>query len=153
MGYYLRPYQQALDDFFEWLFFHKKKRKKFNKKLPIKRVVVAGSRTFIDYKTAKKYIDFCLSDIRKKNEIIIVSGGTKGSDMLGERYAKQRGFMIERYLADWDTYGKSAGARRNKKMAEISDYVICFWDGKSKGTKIMIDYAKQFNKPLRIKKI
>lgn len=98
-------------------------------------------------------IDFCISNIRQGNEIIIVSGGAKGSDTLGERYAKQNGFEIERYLADWDTYGKSAGARRNKKMAEISDYVICFWDGKSKGTKIMIDYAKQFNKPLKIKKI
>jgi predicted Rossmann fold nucleotide-binding protein DprA/Smf involved in DNA uptake len=153
MGYYWRPYQQALDYFFEWLFSHKRKRKKLNKKLPIKRVVVAGSRTFTNYKIAKEYIDFCLSDIRKKNEIIIVSGGAKGSDALGERYAKQNGFEIEIYLADWDTYGKSAGARRNKKMAEISDYVICFWDGKSKGTKIMIDYAKQFNKPLKIKKI
>ena len=114
---------------------------------------MAGSRTFTDYKTAKKYIDFCISNIRQENEIIIVSGGAKGSDTLGERYAKQNGFEIERYLADWDTYGKSAGAKRNKKMAEISDYVICFWDGKSIGTKIMIDYAKQFNKPLRIKKI
>ena len=43
--------------------------------------------------------------------------------------------------------------KRNMEMAKVGDYVICFWDGKSKGTKIMIDYAKQFNKPLKIKEI
>lgn len=125
----------------------------FKKDLPKKRVVIAGCRDFTNYKIAKEYIDFCLSNIRQENEIIIVSGGARGADTLGEKYAKQNGFEIERYLADWDTYGKSAGARRNKKMAEVCDYVICFWDGKSKGTKIMIDYAKQYNRPLKIKEI
>jgi len=36
-------------------------------------------------------------------------------------------------------------------MAEVSDYVICFWDGKSRGTKSMIEYAKKYNKPHKIK--
>jgi hypothetical protein len=36
-------------------------------------------------------------------------------------------------------------------MAKIADYVICFWDGKSKGTKAMIHYATQLRKPLKIK--
>ncbi len=125
----------------------------FKKDLPVKRVVIAGCRDFENYKVAKEYIDFCLSNIRKENEIIIVSGGAKGADSLGERYAKENGFEIERYLADWDTYGKSAGPRRNKKMAEVSDYVICFWDGKSRGTKSMINSAKQLDKPLKIKEI
>jgi hypothetical protein len=38
-------------------------------------------------------------------------------------------------------------------MAEVSDYVICFWDGKSRGTKSMINSAKQLDKPLKIKEI
>lgn len=125
----------------------------WKKDLPVKRVVIAGCRDFTNYEIAKEYIDFCLSNIRKKNKIIIVSGSAKGSDTLGERYAKENRFEIERHLAQWDTYGKSAGAKRNKQMAEISDYVICFWDGKSKGTKSMIGYAKQFNRPLKIKMI
>ena len=41
----------------------------------------------------------------------------------------------------------------DKKMAEVSDYVICFWDGKSKGTKSMIEFAKQLKKPIRVKMI
>jgi hypothetical protein len=46
--------------------------------------------------------------------------------------------------ADWDTYGKSAGYRRNADMAKYSDAVVCFWDGVSKGTKHMIDLARQY---------
>ena len=119
----------------------------------IKKVVIAGCRDYNDYDEAKEYIDLCLCDIKNENEIVIVSGGAKGADALGERYATENGFLIERYLADWDTYGKSAGPKRNEKMAEVGDYIICFWDGKSRGTKSMIDYAKKYKKPIRIKRI
>ncbi|MBR6743206.1 MAG: DUF2493 domain-containing protein [Clostridia bacterium] len=124
-----------------------------NNKLPTKRIVIAGCRDYNNYNEAKTYIDFCLSNIRKENDIVILSGCASGADALGEHYAKENGFEIERYPADWDTHGKSAGPKRNKQMAEVSDYVICFWDEKSKGTKSLIDYTKSFNKPIRIKKI
>ncbi len=122
-----------------------------NKKQSIKRVVIAGCRYYENYKEAEKYIDFCISNIRKENQIIIVSGGAKGADALGERYAKENGFKIEQYLPNWDKYGKSAGPKRNKQMAEISDYVICFWDKTSKGTKSMIEEARKNGKPIKIK--
>ncbi|MBQ8860091.1 MAG: DUF2493 domain-containing protein [Ruminococcus sp.] len=117
----------------------------------VKRVVIAGSRNYFDYTGAKEYIDLCLSDLLKKYEIIIVSGGCSGADMLGEKYAKENGLKIERYEARWYLYGKSAGPKRNGVMAKNSDYIICFWDGKSRGTKSMIDIAKKLNKPLRVK--
>lgn len=119
----------------------------------VKKVVIAGCRDYNNYDEAKDYIDFCLSNIRKENDIVIVSGCASGADAIGERYAKENGFKVEKYPADWKTYGRSAGPRRNKQMAEISDYVICFWDEKSKGTKSMIYYAKKYNKTIRIKKI
>ena len=125
----------------------------FKKKLSIKRVVIAGCRDYDNYDEAKEYIDFCLSNIRKENKIIIVSGCASGADAIGERYAKENGFKVERYPADLKAYGRSAGPKRNKQMAEASDYVICFWDEKSKGTKSMIAYAKKYNKILRIKTI
>ena len=125
----------------------------FKKKLPIKRVVIAGSRDYNNYDEAKPYIDFCLSNIRKENNIVIVSGCASGADAIGERYAEENGFRLEKYPADWKTYGRSAGPRRNKQMAEVSDLVICFWDEKSRGTKSMIDYAIKCNKPVKIKKI
>jgi predicted Rossmann fold nucleotide-binding protein DprA/Smf involved in DNA uptake len=120
---------------------------------PIKRVVIAGCRDYTNYEDLKEYVDMCLSNIREDNEIVIVSGGAKGADSLGERYASENGFKVELHLADWDKYGRGAGPRRNKEMAEVSDFVICFWDGKSRGTKSMIEYAKQLNKPVRVKQI
>lgn len=117
----------------------------------IKRVVIAGCRDYNNYDEAKTYIDLCLSDIRKKYEIVILSGGARGADAIGERYAKENGFNIEKHPAAWEIYGKSAGPRRNKQMAEACDFVICFWDGQSRGTGSMIEYAKTYGKPIRIK--
>ena len=120
-------------------------------KLSIKRVVIAGCRDYNNYEEAKAYIDKCISNIKNENTIVILSGGSSGADKLGEQYAIENGFEIERYPAQWEKFGKSAGPRRNKQMAEVSDYIICFWDGKSKGTKSMIKYAQHFNKPLKVK--
>ncbi len=119
----------------------------------VKRVVVAGSRDFNNYNLAKIHIEVCISRIREQYTLVFVSGGCRGADMLGERYAKENGFRVERYHADWDTYGKSAGPIRNRQMAEIADYVICFWDGKSQGTKSMVDFAQKLGKTVKIIKI
>ena len=52
-----------------------------------KRILIAGCRDFNNYKIAKRYINRCLSEIKKQYDLIIVSGGAKGADMLGERFA------------------------------------------------------------------
>ncbi len=119
----------------------------------IKRIVIAGCRDYNNYNEAKKYISYYLNDIRKQNNIVILSGCATGADALGERYAKENGFKVEKYPANWEKYGKYAGPKRNKEMAKNCDYVICFWDGKSKGTKSMINLAKEYKKPIRIIKI
>ncbi len=119
----------------------------------IKRIVIAGCRDYNNYNEAKKYISYYLSDIRKQNNIVILSGCATGADALGERYAKENGFKVEKHPANWEKYGKYAGPKRNKEMAKNCDYVICFWDGKSKGTKSMITLAKEYKKPIKIIKI
>lgn len=129
------------------------KKTKSKGELMVKKVVISGCRDYNNYDEAKLYIDFCLSNIRKENDIVIVSGCASGADAIGERYAKENGFKIEKYPAEWEKYGKSAGPKRNEKMAKICDYVICFWDKKSRGTASMIKYAKQHKKVLKIKLI
>lgn len=103
------------------------------------RLIIAGGRDFNDYETLKNYVDFKLS--RTEDEIQIISGGARGADTLGERYAAERGFSLRRFPADWERYGKSAGGRRNKEMAQNADALIAYWDGFSRGTKNMIDEA------------
>lgn len=73
--------------------------------------------------------------------------------MLGLRYAAESKMDFEIYKADWTHFGRAAEPLRNRRMAEVCDYVICFWDGKSKGTFSMIQEAKRLNKPIRIKYI
>ncbi len=114
------------------------------------RVVIAGSRDFDNYELLKQKMDKILSKrIANNEEIIIISGTAKGADKLGERYAKERGFKIERYPADWNKFGKRAGYLRNEQMAKVADACVCFWDGQSKGTKHMIDLANKYNLAIR----
>lgn len=70
----------------------------FEKKIPTKRIVIAGCRDYYNYDEAKIHIDFCLSNIRKENKIIIISGCASGADAIGERYAEENGFKVENTL-------------------------------------------------------
>lgn len=112
------------------------------------RVIIAGTRTFDDY----ALLHYKVSQILKNQTgpPIIVSGGAEGADRLGERYADEMGLKYKVFEADWDKHGRAAGPIRNKGMAEYADSCICFWDGKSRGTKNMIDRAKKNNLNLRV---
>jgi len=114
------------------------------------RLIVAGGREFNNYKFLSKKLDRILSNT--KGPITIISGGALGADKLGEDYAEDNDLSIVRMPAEWDKYGKSAGYKRNKQMAEIATHCVCFWDGESKGTKHMIDIAKAKGLPLRVVK-
>lgn len=110
----------------------------------IRKIVIAGGRDFNNYDLLKQKTDIYLSlAVKNGDEIVIVSGKARGADTLGEKYAKEKGYKVEEYPADWNKYGKSAGYKRNEQMAKASDALIAFWDGKSKGTKHMIDLAKK----------
>ena len=108
------------------------------------RIIIAGGRDFSDYDKLKDHVDKCINEVlteHRGSEIIIVSGKAKGADSLGERYAKEKGYKIAEYPADWKKFGRAAGMIRNKQMAENADALIAFWDSKSSGTKNMIDQA------------
>lgn len=119
------------------------------------KVIIAGSRTYSDYTTLSNIVDHIFKTHLyrkgyKPNDIEIVCGMANGADTLGETYAKNNGFQIRYFPADWDKLGKSAGYIRNKQMAEYASYrkgygaLIAFWDGKSKGTMHMINLAKEY---------
>ncbi len=119
----------------------------------MKRVVIAGCRNYNNYEEAKKYIEHCLFELQKYHSVIVISGCSSGADALGEGYAIENGLKVEKYPAEWEKLGRRAGPVRNRKMAEICDMVICFWDGESTGTKSMINWANKLGKPVYIKKI
>ena len=110
-------------------------------------VIVAGSRNFNDYELLTAKLDKILS---KRDNVQIVSGGARGADSLGDRYAKEHNLPLKIFPANWDLYGRSAGYRRNEQMAEYADALVAFWDGESHGTKHMIETAQAMGLPLRV---
>jgi hypothetical protein len=127
------------------------------------KIIIAGKRNFDDYNLLKNKVDVYLSKLNK-NEIEIITGGATGADALGKRYAKEYGLRWQEFPAEWDKYPpeqrKKAGPIRNKKMAHYAratqdsvGYLIAFWDGKSSGTKSMIELAKKSELKIRIVRI
>lgn len=116
---------------------------------PIFKVIIAGGRDFTDLKRMTYYMDKMLFSKAQTHEILIVSGKARGADNTGELYAHSRGYEIEPYPANWDKFGKSAGYKRNEEMAKVADALVAFWDGKSKGTKHMIDLAGKYKLGIR----
>lgn len=114
------------------------------------KVIIAGTRDFADYELLKEKCDAILSSKKMDYNIVIVSGTARGADRLGERYARERGYRIDRHPADWDRDGNSAGPIRNALMADNAHALIAFWDGRSRGTMNMIRTAKAKGLMVRI---
>lgn len=113
------------------------------------KLIIAGTRDFDDYEKMRKEVDAFL----KKHQVDapeIVSGGAKGADALGERYAREKGYAINRFPAKWNLFGKAAGPIRNEKMARYADACIVFWDGESRGTRSMIALSKEYELELSV---
>lgn len=113
------------------------------------KVIIAGSRDFNNFELMEKLLDMYFQHY-SASQIEIVSGGARGADRLGERYAQSHGMALKVMPADWNRDGKSAGYRRNESMAQYSTHCIVFWDGESRGTQHMINLANQYKLALRI---
>lgn len=110
------------------------------------RLIIAGSRDIEDYNAVLTAL--FLSPFTPS---VIVSGNARGVDLLGERYAEEFGLPVDRYPVtpqEWKTIGKSAGHQRNRVMAENADALLAIWDGKSPGTKGMVEITKKKNLPV-----
>lgn len=113
-----------------------------------KRVIVAGGRHLKDYAFLTRKLDAILSAF-KLSEVAIISGGASGADSLGERYAREHHLQLIVVPALW-SLGNKAGPIRNAWMAEIATHCVVFWNGRSPGTRSMIQIAKAKGLPLRV---
>lgn len=105
------------------------------------KVLIVGSRGITN-------ID--LSSYVPKDTDLIISGGAAGVDTIAEAYADKHKISKLILRPHYELYGKAAPLKRNDQMVEICDKAIVFWDGKSKGTKHTIDYARKANKQIEI---
>ena len=102
------------------------------------KTIIAGSREITDYDTVENAVKDSEFDITE-----IISGTARGVDVLGEEYGNKNNIPVKKFPANWNTFGKSAVYRRNEQMGDYADACIAIWDGKSKGTRHMIEIAKR----------
>jgi hypothetical protein len=110
------------------------------------KVIIAGGRNFTDYLLLLEGVVESGFDITS-----VVSGCAKGADELGELFARDMDLQIHRFPANWDKYGRAAGPIRNGEMANVGEALLAFWDGKSSGTKNMIEQATRKGIPIYVK--
>lgn len=113
------------------------------------KIAVVGSRTFQDYNRLELALDKLILMFPGK-EIVIVSGGATGADSLAEQYAAARAYKTEIFEADWATYGKSAGFKRNSQIVDEADFLVAFWNGSSRGTNNVVNKATMAMKPVLV---
>ena len=107
------------------------------------KLAIVGSRTFNDLNMFYKLIQM----IKVYYNIIqIISGGARGADTIGEKYADDNNISKLIFKADWKKYGKKAGFIRNVDIIENCDLCLAFWDGESHGTKHDIELCEKMNK-------
>lgn len=80
----------------------------------------------------------------------IVSGGARGVDQDGARYAVERGLPLTEFLPDYKRYGRGAPLKRNEAIAEYADRAVAFWDGESRGTKHAIEEFRKRKKEVTV---
>jgi hypothetical protein len=82
----------------------------------------------------------------------VIEGEAMGADRQSANAAVHLGLQVERYPADWDKYGKTAGPIRNRQMVNEGnpDAVFSFHDNllSSKGTRDMVEYALKCDLPV-----
>lgn len=125
------------------------------------KILVCGGRDFKDNSVVFTALD---QRVMIHKEITVVSGLAAGADTIAvEWQKKQDGVELLGFPAKWDDiegkpeneiktnkYGKKywvkAGFERNRLMLLHTDIVLAFWDGKSSGTKNMIDISRKAGK-------
>lgn len=116
------------------------------------KVIVAGGRDFADYAYLKEKLDEVFASLGDldSHPIEIISGMAKGADTLGIKYAEEHKLTMVLYPANWKKYPRMAGILRNMNMLVTATHLVAFWDGKSHGTKHMIEIAKEKGIPVWI---
>lgn len=117
-------------------------------KAPSVRVLVCGSREWRDM----AFTTIVLAGIQRlhKPPYVLIHGDARGADRCAAASARDLGWEVEAFPADWRGHGKAAGPIRNKLMLADGhpNVVIAFKDGfdwtlQRGGTENMVRLANE----------
>ena len=120
---------------------------------------ITGSRTitkfdFMPYfmMKDKDFRDFCRKyGLGRRKITKVISGGARGIDTIAFRTAEAAGIRNLQFLPDRKKFpGKlilKAYQERNRQIVDTCDILLAVWNGRSRGTKNTLAYARRVNKP------
>lgn len=108
------------------------------------KLLICGDREWKNIEPIKKVIlDF--------KPDVVIEGEARGADTLAKVAAESMDIVVEKYPADWGTYGLAAGPIRNSQMLiEGKPNVVVGFNNNirtSKGTKHMLGIASKAGIP------
>lgn len=109
------------------------------------RTIICGSRHFGTGPFSDKdaaLMNAVLANLRWQITTV-VCGKAKGADTLGEQWAIAHDRPVAYFPANWSKYGRAAGPKRNKEMADYAEACVAFLYEGSRGTANMIMLAQK----------
>ena len=105
------------------------------------KLLIAGSRSIKE---------FDLTPYISDEVDTIISGGASGVDDLAEQYADAH--RLSKYILRpcYQRFGRSAPLLRNEEMVDMADAILVIWDGKSRGAKHTLEYARKKEKSVTL---
>ncbi len=104
------------------------------------KVIVCGDRNWLGWAAIERELE------RLPAGTTIIHGAARGADTIASVLGVRMGFHVKVYPAQWEQFGRAAGAIRNKWMLDAGpDLVLAFHSDirQSKGTANMIEIAKK----------
>lgn len=100
------------------------------------RILVTGSRNWTNLDCVLAAIAWAADKFEAhSHDVVVVHGAARGLDAAAAIQAQCLGMNTEAHPANWDLYGKRAGALRNQEMVDAgADIVLAFPLGESIGT-------------------
>lgn len=120
------------------------------------KIAIAGSRGITDYSALLTALSKALEAgvLVPARSFEVVSGGARGVDMLARRYAQETGYPLTEMKPQYrHNNDRGAPLRRNEDIANYADVLVAVWDGRSPGTRHVIDYMKSINKPVYVHRV
>lgn len=111
------------------------------------KIAIVGSR---DFPTREEVNDYLEKQLYNLKEFEIITGGARGVDTFAISWCKMEGINCE-VIRPINPKDKISYLFRNIEIITKADIVVAFWDGKSKGTKFVIDYCRKRDKTLFVK--
>lgn len=111
------------------------------------RLLVTGSRDWPDANIVENVLTTVTLSCGHESPfapITLVHGDCpSGADLFADLTGEARGWDIERHPAQWETYGKAAGPRRNQEMVDLgADVCVAFIHDGSRGATHCLTQAR-----------